>query len=879
MTTEFTPARAGRDGADESSECAPGPPLAWASAPSSRVPASPGQGPFARAAPVPFGRIGRYEVRYELGRGGMGVTYVAYDEELDRRVAIKLVRADLGGERAQRRLRHEARALARLAHPNIVAVHDVGRHGPQTFVAMEFVPGEPLGAWLAARRRPWREVVEVFRQAGEGLRAAHAAGVVHRDVKPQNFILGDDGRVRVLDFGLARLGEPTDGPASTRGAPGGGPASGAEPDAAHARPVEARLTDQGRLLGTLAYMAPEQLRGEEADARGDQFSLCASLFEALYGRLPFRGATPFLRLAAIYRGALADVPRDRDVPAWLHAAVVRGLAYDPAARWPSLDALLAALTPRPARAPARVVLLASAALALAGGALGARLAAARAAAAACTGARAQLDEAWGPARRAAVGRAVRATGASYAADAWQRAAALLDRYADDWAAAYAEACEATTVRGEQSQAMLDRRMGCLRRRRRALRALAVELERVDAASLAGAVVAAANLPPVAACADPPADVAARVPPAAPDVAAPPPAPDVAARAEAVADDLDRAEWLLELGKYDEGRRLARAAVTSAEGAGDAAAEARARVQLGRLQLALGAHDEAEDSLKQGHMLARVAGEHETALQAATQLVHLEGQLLARAKDADDWGRHVRAELPWVDAEARRADALNTLGALALRRGDLERASELCDRALALWQRALGPDHLEGTKALNNLGLVQYARGDYARAADHFRRVVRVREGALGGEHPGVAFALENLGGALRRGGEHAAAADHFARALALSERVWGAAHPYVADPPLIGLALSYADGGRPAEALAPAERALAILERHGADPAGLAEARFAVARALAAVGHDRPRALALARLAHDALRSSTGAFGLVGPDDVRAWLAARADDP
>ncbi len=884
--TKFTPAPAGGTAGDGSFGPVSEPTLAWAP-PSLHSPAAHRQSGATPAAAAPFEpavRVGRYSLLRELGRGGMGVTYVAYDEELDRRVAIKLVLSDLVAETAQRRLQREARVLARLVHPNIVTVHDVGQHGSQTFIAMEYVPGEPLSAWLAGRSRPWREVLGVFRQAGEGLRAAHAAGVVHRDVKPQNFIVGDDGRVRVLDFGLACLGGPVAGratplatrrpgagratPLATRRPGAAGPVGGRLADGGRAPgPAEGRLTDAGQAPGTVEYMAPEQLRGEAADARSDQFSLCVGLFEALHGRPAFASSTPFLRLASMYRGVAAEAPPGSQVPAWLHAAVVRGLAYHPGARWPSIDALLVALTPAPARPRARALLVAGATLALAGGgAAGARFAPARGEAAVCTGAQAQIGEAWNPAQREAAERAILATGAWYAAETWQHTAALLDRYADDWVAAYTDACETATVRGEQSQAALDRRMGCLTQRRRSLHALVHELSRIDAASIAGSTEAAANLPPIAACADP--EVGRDRPPRPSDQGA-------AAQFEALEADLDRTEWLLELGKYDEGRQLARDLVESAEGLGAASMQGRTRVQLGRLELALGAHEAAEEDLKLGHMLARVAGEHDVALQAATQLVHLEGQLMARPKDAEDWERHVRAELPWVESETLRANSFNTLGALALVQRRYDQAFELCDRARALWQQALGPEHPEGTKALTNLGLVHYARGEYERAAEHHRHVLQVREKTLGGEHPNVAVALDNLGGARYRQGEYAEAAEHFARALAISERAWGAAHPYAADPPLIGMALAYVDGGRAAEAVAPAERALAILEGHHADAAGLAEARFALARALASVGRDLPRALALARQAHDAMRASSGALGLIAPGDVERWRRAR----
>jgi serine/threonine protein kinase len=270
-------------------------------------------------------RLGRYVVLGEIGAGGTGVVYAAHDPELGRRVAVKLLRSPV----REARLVREARALARLAHPNVVAVYDVGTLGERVFVAMELVEGATLRRWLEERPRAWREALDVLAEAGRGLAAAHAKGIVHRDVKPDNVIIGADGRVRVLDFGLVSDGAA---PAGER-APE--PASGGE--------LAGRLTETGALMGTPAYMAPEQFRAEEADARTDQWSYCATLWEAVHGERPFRGATMRELAGAVTGGALHEPPRDRGVPGWLRRALARGLSVDRDARHPSMDALLAAL--------------------------------------------------------------------------------------------------------------------------------------------------------------------------------------------------------------------------------------------------------------------------------------------------------------------------------------------------------------------------------------------------------------------------------------------------------------------------------------------------------------------------------------------------------
>ncbi len=284
--------------------------------------------------PVEPIRAGRYVLLDVLGRGGLGTVYSAWDPEIDRKVAIKLIRTDATDvDDVQARLRREAQTLAKVAHPNVVAIYDVGTFRDQLFLAMELVEGHTLRRWLAEAPRGWREIRDAFVQAGRGLAAVHDAGLVQRDFKPANVILGRDGVVKVLDFGLARAvagASPSPTVANT-------------PSASSSSLVDVQITMPGLLAGTPAYMAPEQCRPGPIDARADQFAFCVSLFEALYGARPFPAEQIHARLAAIASGRVPAPPADSDVPAWLHAAVVRGLANEPAARFASMTQLLAAL--------------------------------------------------------------------------------------------------------------------------------------------------------------------------------------------------------------------------------------------------------------------------------------------------------------------------------------------------------------------------------------------------------------------------------------------------------------------------------------------------------------------------------------------------------
>jgi serine/threonine protein kinase len=282
----------------------------------------------------PGGRIGRFVVTRQLGVGGMGVVYAAEDPELGRHVAVKLLRGAVARDSALagRRIMREARLAARVSHPNVVSVYEVGQHEERVFIAMELVSGSSLTSWLKERPRSPREILGVFVDAGRGLAAAHAAGVVHRDFKPDNVLVGTDGRARVTDFGLARRGVDE----------GGAP----PPDQETARARRGSLSDLSNaaaILGTPAYMAPEQHSGANTDPRTDQFSFCVALYEALHGQRPFEGKTWEELSESVLAGRVKPPPPGSRVPSSLHRIVVRGLSVRPGDRYASMNDLLGAL--------------------------------------------------------------------------------------------------------------------------------------------------------------------------------------------------------------------------------------------------------------------------------------------------------------------------------------------------------------------------------------------------------------------------------------------------------------------------------------------------------------------------------------------------------
>jgi serine/threonine protein kinase len=264
----------------------------------------------------------------------MGSVYAAKDPELGRRVAIKLLHPHLAD--MQVRLLREGQAIARLRHPNVVTIHDIGTHEGSMWIAMELVAGTTLRAWLATPR-PWRETLDVFIAAGRGLAAAHAAGLVHRDFKPDNVLLGTDGSIVVTDFGLARTASLTSDESASR----------------ETAPQLVDVTQSGAFVGTPAYMSPEQFRGDVVDARSDQFSFCVALFEALYGKRPFGGSTLAAIQHAVLDEPIAPVPTDSAVPPRIHAAIIRGLSRPSGERFGSMEALLDPLGAALAVAPRR----------------------------------------------------------------------------------------------------------------------------------------------------------------------------------------------------------------------------------------------------------------------------------------------------------------------------------------------------------------------------------------------------------------------------------------------------------------------------------------------------------------------------------------------
>jgi tetratricopeptide (TPR) repeat protein len=781
--------------------------------------------------------LGRYVLLALIGEGGMGAVYAAYDPELDRKLALKLLRAAADrGARSRERLVREARSMAKLSHPNVVTVHDVGVVDGQVFVAMEFVEGVTLKRWLGTpRARP--EILRVFRGAGQGLAAAHAAGLVHRDFKPENVMVDREGRVRVMDFGLAR--PVSRRPDETTG--GGTSQAGAEPTSAE--DPGPGITQAGSVLGTPAYMAPEQHLGLPADARSDQFAFCVALFEALFGQRPFRGETRAALALAVTRGTFTEPPAGR-VPSRLRRLLRRGLAVEPDRRFPDMPALLAELD-RVATRGARRAMLAAAGTAAAFAAAGAMwLGSSRSP---CQGAEDELAGVWDQERRAAVEHAFESSGLPYAATTYQGVRARLDAWIGAWARGYTDACEATNVRRDQSPQLMDLRMACLTSHRRAAEELVSVLESADRDVVTHAVAAVDALPDVQACAD-----TTRLG----NALAPPNGPDAHAEAESIRGELARAAALAAAGRLDDAAEVAE----PLEGRARALAydPVLAEVLRGRGAIldALGRYEPAQKDLEDAYFLARAIEHDEVGRRAAIELVGLLGTRRILLAEGRAWARH-------ADAEVRRqgglgqlpeADLRSSVGLLLREAGDSEAALTELEAALEIRRAHLSPDHLDVLAARSNLAVVldtlgrqqealehirvvldgriaqlgadhpdvaeshnnmataldELGRGEEALA--HFRRTLEIREASMGADHPAVGSALSNLGGTLHQMGRYDEAVTALDRAIVVRERALGPEHPDVAAS-LTNRGSSFEALGRPEEAVADHARALAVLER------------------------------------------------------------------
>jgi len=735
--------------------------------------------------------LDRYVLLKRVGGGGMGVVYAAYDPRLDRTIAVKVLRSDVAAtmtEEARARMLREAQAMARLSHPNVVTVHDAGTFQGRLYLAIEYLDEGTLADWLAREGRGWREVLEVFIQAGRGLAAAHAHGLVHRDFKPQNVMVAGDGRVRITDFGLVRpSGAPVRSNELTR--------PFLEMPLAE-RPGE-RLTRVGALLGTPRYMSPEQLAGKDVDARADQFSFCVALHEAVYGTLPLPPGSPEQMRRAIQEGRFNRPAPGRAAPEWLRRALVRGLSADPESRFASMDRLLDALLVGQEQARRRRALgvVASVVLVTVAGTSAVLVQRSRA----CVGGGPRPEaQVWTEERREAARQAFERSRSPLAAQAFQRASSGLEAYVQTWAAAEAEACAATRRRGEQPEPVMAARMACLDRRLLDVDALAQLLAVADAQVVQESTRAVSALRPPWTClsAVHPAEGGA------------PSTPEAAQAQRGARRALAEARSLLASGKWAEAEGAATRSSEAAQLARDQATRAEAQGVIGAAQLRGGRWLDAETTLLQAEILAEGVHREDLAAELSTLLSRAFFRQ-ARLKEAQLWADH---------------------GASAL-------------------GRMPGRDDVVEAGLVEQQARLMSSEGRWRDAVAPLRKVVELKARALGPGHPEVAESMLSLARELK-GGEMLEEALRTAQgARQILEKAYPADHPELVQAWVV-LEQIHRDRGEYLEELDHARRVLSLRQRMGTAPGSLdlASAHFNAATALGNLG-EHERALAETRAA------------------------------
>jgi len=655
----------------------------------------------------PGDKIGRYVVLERLGAGTMGVVVAAYDPALDRRVAIKLIEEPgLPAEADVRRRLREAQTLAKLSHPNVVAVHDVGeitRDGASTlcvFIAMEFVAGSTLRRWLQTPRT-MEEIVAVFVQAGRGLAAAHAAGIIHRDFKPDNVMIGDEGRVRVMDFGLAR----------------------AQTNPSHASDPRTSRHRFATVPGTPAYMAPEQHLEQTVGPAADQFAFCVALHEALVGSRPFAGVSPAEIAYSVTRETPAAPPRS--LPEHVRVVLIRGLAREPAKRFESMDALLHVLAGDTRRARVRWVVGGLTILGLLA------FAAVPDRDRTCERLGATIDEVWSPAQRSAV---VERISGQLTRDIATRAAADLDRFASAWRVQRTAAC--TDGQSETNDVELaERRVACLEGARQEFTAIVEALEHDESGHLRPFEVLDL-LPKLGRCAD---GRWLRL-------SAPLPSdPDLRAAVTQVRGIL-AGEFALEVsGRYDEADRQLTRAEVEAQGLDHEALSAELTFARGRLLVAQGQWEEAVDTLADSVWTALRARHTAIAIRAAMRLVVVESDHLRDAEAAQLWlqlaeSLLVAAEVP---DDPMWGELWQARGILHFRSNRPDEAIAACERALETSRRV--PDPRNTAAALQTIALTHRGQERYERSNEVIAEAIDILRTTYGDGHPMIGILRELRG--------------------------------------------------------------------------------------------------------------------------------------
>jgi tetratricopeptide (TPR) repeat protein/predicted Ser/Thr protein kinase len=726
-------------------------------------------------------RVGRFLVLEVLGEGGMGVVYAAYDPQLDRRVAVKLLRDAAGGSDGRLRLLREAQAMARVRHPNVVSVFDVG----DDFVAMELVEGETLQQWLATPRSV-RDIVTMFVQTGRGLATAHEAGVIHRDFKPANVLVDKTGQPRVTDFGLARLTGAHDVAAETP---------------AESTPQSTDVTRAGTIMGTPGYISPEQLRASHVDAASDQFSFGVAFYRALVGKWPYKPDVMKQYFGA-HRGKTGPAPvppvfSDARMPRNVRRVLERALEIDPTRRFPTMRALLVELDRGERTQRRRRVWIAGALVTAL--AVPTFMLVMRQRAAICHIDGQAFAGAWDPDVRHDVEAAFARSGKPYAARSAQRVAEVLDAFEASWLATRTSACRATSVSHERSQSELSLENDCLDRKLEDLRALTRQLVHADATTVERAVDAASSLS-VTAC----TNVAAL------KAIVPPPSDEVRAKAAKLRQRLSDVKAMQLAGSYP----AATAAVHDLESDARQLAYAPllAEVLLARGQVLARTDDldGAEQSLYDAVANADAGRDDQIRAEAAIELVSLLGYVRKRFDDGERWARFAQGTLDRVgDPGPLRVRLINNRSGILYAQHRYKELAPLFEDAIARMDDAFGADRPYRAALMNNLALVYIALGDTTKGVERSRAALALLQRVLGSDHPDTARGYHTLALALEARGDYKEALANADLAWQIWSRSLPAHHRFAIEGALLAARLRVR-AGQPAKAVEELEAILAL---------------------------------------------------------------------
>ncbi|HEU0032049.1 MAG TPA: protein kinase [Kofleriaceae bacterium] len=774
-------------------------------------------GPRDVPARLPGDRIDRYVLVREVGAGAMGTVFEAHDPMLDRKVALKL----LGGrqsETSRARLVREAQAMARVASPNVVAVYDAGVVDDHVYIAMELVAGGTLRGWLRARH-DWREILRVFEAAGRGLAAAHERGLVHRDFKPDNVLIEGD-HVRVADFGLAA-------PLGTRGQLA---------SAAEESPLDHSLTVTGAIVGTPAYMAPEQHAGQPVDARSDQFSFCVALYEALYGQRPFAGDTPGALANEVLAGRVR--PPAGKSPAWLRGVVLRGLARDPDARFPSMQALLDQLARARTRSRGRWIAATVLGLGLAGTATGLALRPASSTAELCPAS----PE---PAVRYDAAK-IRAAFAAIAPNGDQIATRALEPL-EAWPHKIAQlrdfACRTSRIDGTESPELADLRVECTRRSVEEVTALLHELEKPTPALVERAVEGMTKATDLARCNSRRQLLATKSLPH-----------DAKLRAEAerLRQRLATALAALFAGRHGEARNIATEVGKTADTDKLPGVSAEAYALLGKAETEDEHLLDARAAYQRALVASEAAGNDELRAELYMQLALLETKL-DRTADGERWAAQARALVEHMGADELQWELLYLEASFAGDRGDHATAIVRAREALAAYRKLPDADDAGIALLLHEIGSQQSLAGELRAAEQSLREALSLYEKLHGKDHPALMDTLDQLSGTALSDGRSEDAVAFATRAYNIAMHMPGDNAARLAKS-VAFLALALHDLGRNEQALGYVDRGLDGMARSfGTESSMYAWILMVRSRILTALARypealaDAERGLALAR--------------------------------